>query len=73
MGKEQTVLEDEQVDQGGRTINVTIKVTDELSRELEEIARKEARSVSQTGYLLLLRALAFYRDDGRLVVHHERA
>jgi hypothetical protein len=58
----------EQVDQSGRTVNVTIKVTDELSQELEEIARKEARSVSQTGYLLLQRALGLYRRDGQLFV-----
>jgi FKBP-type peptidyl-prolyl cis-trans isomerase 2 len=53
---------------GGRTINVTIKVTDELSKELEDIAKREARSVSQTGYLLLQRALGLYRHDGQLFV-----
>lgn len=57
----------EPVEEGGRTINTTIKVTPEMDRELEDIAKNERRSRSQVGYLLLERALKLYRVDGQLV------
>lgn len=53
-------------DEGGRVINATFKITPEMLREIDDIARDTKRSRSQIGYLLLDRALRLYRQDGEL-------
>lgn len=50
-----------------KTVQIGVKIPESLNEQIETIAVKEARRVGEVARLLMIRALALYRIDGKLV------